>query len=242
MMTDGAGVLLVGFFFGMRHAMEGDHLAAVATLVTRSSGLRQGLRLGATWGLGHTLSLLVLGTGVLLLGGAMPERIAAMLELVVGVMLVLLGADVVRRMRARRIHFHVHDHGDGKRHFHAHAHDGSLPHAEDPHHHEHPQGLGLRALVVGMVHGMAGTAALVLLTLQTIGNFWTGMLYMAIFGAGSIVGMGVLSTIVSLPMRMASSRLGRYHAALQYGVGLFTLGYGGFIIWHMAPAVFSAAG
>ncbi len=232
-------VLFTGFLIGMRHAVESDHLAAVASLATRATSRRQTVRLGINWGIGHTLVLLLLGSAVLWVDAIVPERFAAGLEFVVGLMLMLLGADVIRRLRARRIHFHVHEHADGVRHFHAHAHDGTRPHDEDPHDHAHPARLlEPRALLVGMVHGMAGTAALVLLTLQTLHDPWLGMLYILLFGAGSILGMGMVSAIIALPLQQAGHRLTRWHAALQYVIGIVTLGYGLYIAWHLAPAVF----
>ena len=235
---DTLSVLLLGFLIGMRHALESDHLAAVAALATRAESVRRTMRLGMTWGVGHTVTLFLLGSVVLLVDGVVPERFANGLEFAVGVMLIFLGLDVLRRMRAQRVHFHVHEHEDGVRHFHAHAHDGRVPHAEDPHRHAHPRNLTLRALLVGMVHGAAGTAALVLLTLQTIHDAWLGMLYILLFGAGSILGMGLISAIIAVPLAATAGRgLRRYHAALQYAIGSLTLAYGVLIAWRMAPAV-----
>jgi len=234
-------VLFSGLLIGMRHALESDHLAAVASLATQARDVRQTVRLGASWGVGHTLVLLLAGSAVLWVDAIIPERFATALEFVVGLMLMLLGADVIRRMWRQGVHFHVHEHGDGLRHFHAHAHDGSLPHEDDPHEHEHAswrQLLEPRALLVGMVHGMAGTAALILLTLQTLHDPWLGMLYILLFGIGSILGMAAVSAIIALPLRRAGRGLTRWHAALQYGIGAITLGYGAFIAWHLAPALF----
>ena len=106
-------ILVLGFLMGMRHALDADHLAAVATLSTRTRSLRAALFQGAAWGLGHTLTLLVIGAFCLLMGGALPEAWGLGLELVVGLMLVFLGAQVLVRMRRRRVHVHVHGHGDG---------------------------------------------------------------------------------------------------------------------------------
>ena len=232
-------VLLLGFLIGMRHALESDHLAAVATMATQAETVRQTMKLGMTWGVGHTLTLFLLGSVVLFMDGIVPERFASGLELIVGIMLVILGLDVIRRMRKRRVHFHVHEHEDGIRHFHAHAHDGTMPHDRDPHHHVHVSGLTWRALIVGMVHGAAGTAALVLLTLQTIHNVPLGLLYILVFGLGSVLGMGIVSVIISLPLLATANRgLTRYHTALQLGIGLLTFAYGLVIIWQLAPDVF----
>src|SRR5262245_32667450 len=113
----GLPVFVLGFLMGVRHAFEADHLAAVASLATRSRTLRGGVWQGALWGLGHTLTLLLVGGACLLLGRGVPERWAAGLELLVGVMLLVLGADVLRRSRRQRVHVHVHQHGDGTRHW-----------------------------------------------------------------------------------------------------------------------------
>ncbi len=234
-------ILFMGLLIGMRHAVEADHLAAVASMATRAHNVRETVRVGASWGLGHTLTLLLLGGVVLWMDAQVPERFAEGLEFVVGIMLMLLGADVIRRMWRKGIHFHVHEHADGVRHFHAHAHDGSVPHERDPHAHEHlswREALDGRALLVGMVHGMAGTAALVLLTLQTLHDVWLGLLYIVIFGIGSIVGMAAVSAIIALPLHKAGKGLTRWHATLQYGIGLFTLGYGAWIAGHLAPGLF----
>ena len=237
-------VLALGFLIGMRHAVEADHLAAVAALATRAHSLRETVKLGVSWGMGHTLTLFLLGSVVLFANTVVAERFATWLEFIVGIMLLLLGLDVIRRMWCSGVHFHVHEHGDGVRHFHAHAHEGKLPHDADPHEHEH-RSLALslrnllapRALLVGMVHGMAGTAALVLLTLQTLSDVWLGLVYILVFGAGSIIGMGAVSAIIAMPMRAAGHRMTRWNAALQYGVGAFTAGLGLFIIAELAPQV-----
>src|SRR5258708_3441443 len=141
-------LLLLGLLLGMRHALEADHLAAVASLATRSKGMRGTILQGAVWGLGHTLTLLVAGGACLLLRAAISARLAAALEGVVGVMLLLLGADVLLRMRRRRVHVHVHRHDDGTVHLHAHRHGPAEAH--DPTHHQHPhaEGFPLRALLV----------------------------------------------------------------------------------------------
>src|SRR5262245_16322307 len=119
-----ASILFVGFFLGMKHATEADHLAAVATLATRQATLLQTIRQGVAWGVGHSVVLLTIGTIVLMLGAAVPERMAQALEFCVGIMLVLLGADVLRRLIRERMHIHVHSHPGGVTHFHFHAHAG----------------------------------------------------------------------------------------------------------------------
>lgn len=216
-------ILSLGFLLGMRHALESDHVAAVASLVTRSSSLHESIRLGSAWGVGHTLTLLLFGSMVMLLDQLIPERLALMLEFAVGIMLVGLGIDVIRRLRKERIHLHPHQHLDGTVHMHAHSHMNS-PDSEHPHHeHDHRGSFPLRAMFVGIMHGMAGTAALIVLTLQTVQSFAQGLIYIALFGVGSIIGMAVLSAIIMIPLTQSARRFSSLHHYLQAGIGSLTI-------------------
>lgn len=229
-------ILLVGFLLGMKHATEADHLAAVATLATRQSTLPQTVRQGVAWGIGHTLVLLAVGTVVLSLGRAVPERMAQALEFGVGVMLVVLGFDVLWRLIRQRIHVHVHRHNSGVTHMHAHAHLGEADHRLSPHEHRHPPRLPLRALLIGMIHGMAGSAAMVLLSLATAPTVAAGLLYIAVFGVGSILGMAVLSAVIAVPLRLSARLLTWLHNGLNAGVGGFTLVLGLFMVYRIGIA------
>jgi hypothetical protein len=227
-------MLLLGLLLGMRHAMDADHLAAVATLATRSASLVQTVRQGVAWGTGHTLTLLIFGGAVLLLGLVVPPAAAQGLEVAVGFMLVLLGADVLYRLRRDRVHFHEHRHADGVVHFHAHSHrDERSSHDPARHRHAHGRGLPLRALLVGMVHGMAGSAALILLSLEAMKSVPWGLAYIAIFGVGSIIGMAALSAALAVPLRLSSRRLDRAHGALAGVLGLATIGLGCFMVYRI---------
>ncbi|TLS68272.1 urease accessory protein [Mariprofundus erugo] len=228
-------ILLLGFFLGIRHAMESDHIAAVATLVSRSPSVRESIRLGSIWGLGHTTTLLIFGSSVILLDQIIPERLAMMLEFAVGAMLVLLGIDVLRRLIKTGIHFHLHRHADGSRHWHAHMHheEGSKL-AGDSHAHTHPAPFPLRALLIGMMHGMAGSAALIALTLQSVHSLATGMIYIALFGLGSIAGMAALSVAIMFPLRHSARRFGPLHQYLQLAIGSITLLLGANIMFEIA--------
>ena len=229
-------ILLVGFLLGMKHATEADHLAAVATLATRQSTLPQTVRQGVAWGIGHTFVLLAVGTVVLSLGRAVPERMAEALEFCVGVMLVVLGLDVLWRLIRQRIHVHVHRHGSGVRHIHAHAHGGEADHGLSPHEHRHPPRLPLRALVIGMIHGMAGSAAMLLLSLASAATVAAGLLYIAVFGVGSILGMAVLSAAIAVPLRLSARLLTWLHNGLNAAVGFFTLVLGLFMVYRIGIA------
>jgi ABC-type nickel/cobalt efflux system permease component RcnA len=227
-------ILFVGLLLGMQHATEADHLAAVATLATRQTGWRQAWRQGACWGLGHTLTLLAFAGVVLALGRVIPPVVERVLETGVGLMLVLLGADVVRRLWRDRIHFHPHRHespdGPDVVHVHAHSHHGDGVHARSVHDHPHPTGWPLRALAVGIMHGLAGSAALVLMSLQATPTLSLGLAYIALFGLGSIAGMALLSIVIAAPMRLSARHLARLQQVMQAGVGLFSCTLGAFTI------------
>lgn len=225
-------VLGLGFLIGMKHALEADHVAAVASLATGQRSFGETTRLGVAWGLGHTVTLFLIGGVVLALDTVVPETVARVLEFAVGLMLVALGIDVIVRLRRGKAHFHAHDHG-GARHFHAHRHRAEERHDRAAHAHVHPRGLPLRAMVVGLVHGMAGSAALVLLTLSTIQSPWMGMAYMALFGLGSMVGMGILSCAIAVPLRLTAHRLTWAWRGLTAGIGVATLVLGASIAWRI---------
>lgn len=210
----------------MRHALEADHVAAVATLAAQSRSTGRAVRLGIVWGVGHTLTLFVFGSAALLLEAAIPTALAFWLEMVVAVMLILLGADVLRRLLRDRIHFHVHRHGPHNVHLHAHSHRGERAHDPERHDHDHPTGFPVRALVVGLVHGMAGSAALILLTVNTVGDPWLGLAYIGLFGIGSSIGMAALSIVIAVPLHYSGHGLTWLHNSLQAMLGIATIALG----------------
>jgi len=222
-------ILLMGFLLGMRHAIESDHVAAVTSLLTRSVSLKESIRLGSIWGLGHTITLFLLGTLVMMMDHMIPEHIEMILEFAVGFMLVLLGIDVLRRHVKEHIHMHLHHHENGTIHLHAHTHGREsenhqqTQHANDEHAHMHPDRFPLRALLVGIMHGMAGSAALIVLTLQSVHSFSTGLIYIALFGIGSIAGMAALSVAIILPLRQSRKQLNWLHQYLLLGIGSMTV-------------------
>ncbi len=227
------GFLLFGFLLGIRHALEADHVAAVATLATRSSSLQQTVKLGAVWGLGHTLALFFFGSLILMMDTLVPDQLARFLEGAVGVMLIILGIDVLRRLHRERIHFHIHRHASGTLHFHAHAHSPDESHHSRLHEHAHPTGFPFRALLVGLMHGMAGSAALILLTLQTVESLMQGFIYIALFGIGSIFGMAMLSIVIAIPLRHSASGLTRLHHVIQSTIGLASVAIGALLIYEV---------
>jgi ABC-type nickel/cobalt efflux system permease component RcnA len=225
-------ILLFGFLLGMQHAMEADHVAAVASLAARKSSMKATIRLGTVWGIGHTLTLLLVGAGVLALNTLVPDKIALGLEFAVGLMLVILGLDVLRRLWRKRIHFHSHRHGD-RVHFHAHSHSGGRAHKDDPHEHEHADGLPLRSLLEGMMHGLAGSAALIVLALEMVRSFWQGIIYILIFGMGSIIGMAALTLVIGIPFRYSARSMTWAYNGLQAAVGLATFALGVWVMYEI---------
>lgn len=230
-------ILFTGFMLGMKHATEADHLAAVATLASGRLTLAQTVRQGVAWGVGHTLTLMLFGGIVLALGQSIPPRMERLLELAVALMLIVLGLDVLRRLVQQKVHFHVHEHAPGTRHVHAHSHAGDTPAQNIPHRlqaHGHPHGLPLRALAVGMMHGMAGSAALILLSLEAVQSVGMGFAYIALFGLGSIAGMAVLSMAIAVPLRLSTAgRLGWLHNGITMAVGAFSCLLGALIVYRI---------
>ncbi|RMD64516.1 MAG: urease accessory protein [Alphaproteobacteria bacterium] len=227
--------LALGFLIGMQHALEADHVAAVASLASGERSLRAIVRHGTAWGIGHATSLFVFAGIAIVLGIGLPARTAAALELAVGVMLVGLGLDVFRRLVRARVHFHAHAHTDGVVHIHAHSHDGDTgPHDPTRHEHTHPPGLPVRTFAVGLMHGLAGSAALLLLAVTGLRSGWSGLVYVAIFGAGSIVGMALLSAAMAIPLSFTARAMTWAHRGLQIATGSLTVIIGGFIVVEAA--------
>ena len=223
-------LLLFGFLIGMRHALEADHLAAVAAISTKEHSLKASIKHGAIWGVGHTTTLFLFGSIVIFMNAVISEKMADRLEFAVGIMLVLLGVDVLRRIIKERIHYHTHRHNNFAAHFHAHSHGGEKVHSQSKHDHSHEK-FPYRTLFIGFMHGLAGSAALILLTLDTIKSVPLSMIYILLFGVGSIAGMAVLSMVIAVPLR-ASSKLTWLHNGLQISIGILTFGLGTLIIYQ----------
>jgi sulfite exporter TauE/SafE len=216
-------LLILGFLLGVRHALEADHVAAVASLATRSSSLASTVRVAAAWGVGHSATLVLFGSIFLALDASVSPGAGRVLDSAVGVMLVLLGFDVLRRVRRNRVHVHAHVHDGGIRHFHAHGHEAEA--SQDPvrHEHGHTHGLFRRALLVGGMHGLAGTAAFTLLSLEALHSLAWSLVYLALFGVGSILGMVLFSMVISLPLRFSARHLTWASNGLEAALGTFTI-------------------
>jgi len=222
-------ILGLGFILGLRHALDVDHLVAVSTLLSQRRGLWRSSLIGALWGLGHTAALLAAGVAVIALQAEIPPGFAQMLELGVAAMLVGLGLNLLwTLMRGGTVHVHAHEHGE-HRHLHAHRHD-AVPALADAHHHAVRV---RRPFLVGLVHGLAGSAALMLAVLATIPSPTLAVAYILVFGVGSVGGMMLMSTLIGLPLALAADRFVRAELALRAVAGLASVTVGLFLAWEI---------
>ncbi|MGJ4945498.1 urease accessory protein [Bradyrhizobium sp. HKCCYLS1011] len=218
-------ILSLGFVLGLQHALEADHVAAVSSIAARRSDVSDIVKHGLTWGLGHTLTLFVCAGAALLVGHVIPELLSRRLETAVGIMLIGLGAHLIWRLWRDRVHFHRHSHRDGTAHFHAHSHAGeTLPHARAVHAHTH--GFRWRTLFIGLMHGMAGSAALLVLAVAEAPTPAAGLIYILLFGVGSMIGMAALSAVIAVPFAISARGLSVANHVLQAAVGAVTIGIG----------------
>jgi len=219
------GILMLGFVLGMQHALEADHIAAVSSIAARRIQVGDIVKHGLTWGLGHSLTLFAVAGAAILLGRAIPEHFARPLETAVGIMLLGLGAHVLWRLWRDRVHFHQHRHDDGTVHIHAHSHAGeTVAHVRAAHAHAHC--FRWRTLLVGLMHGIAGSAALLMLAVSQASSPAVGLGYVALFGIGSMIGMGALSTAIAVPLVVSARWLTWANSGLQAGVGIVTIAIG----------------
>ena len=252
-------VLALGFFLGMRHATDPDHVIAVSTIVARHRSTRGAALIGAVWGLGHTLTIIVVGGAIIAFRWVIPPRVGLSMEFAVAVLLIGLGIlNVVAFLRAVRgtasrvasttqphapghVHSHAHTHGDYV-HTHAHGHDPEThPHAAE----QTPLGwldrqLGAlrpyqvaRPLVIGVVHGLAGSAAIALLVLTTIQTPALSLLYLALFGAGTIAGMMLITMAIGIPFVLTGHRFHRVNHGLRLAAGVVSLAFGLFLAYQI---------
>ncbi len=228
-----ASVLGLGLVVGFKHALDVDHVAAVSTIVSERKSVLGSSLVGALWGVGHTVALLVAGVAVILLHIEIGEETALALEFGVALMLIGLGANALRKLACGgRVHLHAHQHG-GHVHIHPHTH-GAAPEPSPQSH--HGLRLGVRPLIVGMVHGLAGSGALMLLVLSTISSPLLGFAYIAVCGVGSIGGMAFMSALVGLPVRFTAARFTRANVAVRTLAGVFSLGFGLFMAYEIGIA------
>lgn len=210
--------IVLGLLVGLRHSFEPDHLTAVSTLVGEARGGRGGALLGAVWGVGHTLSLVIVGGTLMAIGASLPARVGAVFELGVAAMLLVLGARAI--VVAIR---------DGASHHHVHGRSGAChPEHVHPHVHVGMRTLAWRPLVVGLVHGLAGSGALTALAFAGLPGTAARLTYMTLFGLGSIAGMALASGAAGVTLRIVA-RSGGVRRGLGLATGVLSIAVG--VLW-----------
>jgi high-affinity nickel permease len=227
--TSLVAALGLGFLLGLRHAMEADHVAAVSTFVSRERTLLRSCLRGTFWGIGHTAALLAAGVAVIAFKVRIPPEFERIVETVIALVLILLGGHVLlRAVGSLSLHSHEHVH-DGVRHRHTHVHIG--PHGA--HDHVHLFADARKPLLLGLLHGLGGGGALVLVVLTTLPSPAAAFLYILVFGLGSTAGMLVLSGLIGLPFKLLAGGSERLVTVLQMVVGLVSIAIGG-VMLHSA--------
>ncbi len=204
---------IYAFLLGISHAFEADHIAAITAFSPESGSVLQSSKLGAFWGMGHTAMLLLVGGTLLLLKITIPETVAIFIEGIVGMVLVFLGVSVLWRIKKDRLHIHTHTHGKNT-HTHLHSHKRSFLHK-----HEH------KSFLVGLIHGLAGSGALVLLILVATDSVIEGFVFILVFGVGSILGMMLISSFIGYLMQKANG-ITKLYIVVQYTAGIFSVAIG----------------
>jgi len=225
-------VLIIGFTLGLKHATEVDHVIAISTIVSQHQNVFRSAIVGALWGAGHTASLLVVGAIALLLRVAVPARVSGWLEFGVALMIIGLGINALWRALRKGTQIHVHEHShDGLKHKHLHFHEDQKKHElSSTSRHSHALSrVGLKPLLIGTMHGLAGSGALTLLLLTQISSSWIAFLYLIIFGVGSIAGMVLMSGLLGLPFALTSGKLTLIHRQLQTVAAALSICFG---IWY----------
>ena len=217
-------ILFLGLMMGVQHAFDPDHVAAIVSLSTKTKSLKQSLPRGIVWGIGHTLAILAIGLLVLLFNIAIPESFSLLFETMVGLALIALGVSIILEVVKERIHTHAHIHG-GVKHAHFHSHEDA-----GTHDHYHGSPALIKPLVVGTLHGLAGSAALMLLVLSATDSFSSGFLYIIIFGLGSIIGMVIITSTVSLPFVITSDIYKNFHQLIGISSAIISIVFGVFYI------------
>jgi ABC-type nickel/cobalt efflux system permease component RcnA len=220
---------VLGLLLGIQHALDPDHLIAVSTIVSEQKSFKWASLIGAFWGLGHTATLFVVGLLVIGLRFTIPPRAALGLEFLVALMLVILGLSVFwRSFGADRVHLHTHSHNP-ETHSHFHVHENP----QQDHGHGHPFKAMRRPFFVGAVHGLAGSAALMLLVLSTISSPLGGLAYILIFGLGSVGGMLALSSLISVPFILTAQRFTLLNRWVRVVAGSASVIFGLYLGWDV---------
>lgn len=224
-------LLGVGFLLGLRHALDTDHLVAISTVLADRPSLLASGAIGLYWGVGHTFMLLLAGSVVLFWEIPIPDEFELIAESGVGVLLIVLGGMLALKLYREQWHVHSHHH-DGEPHVHFHRHQ-----QQENHHHRHWITESIRPFCIGMAHGLAGSAALMLIILATTTDVATGLLSILVFGLGSIVGMMVIGITISLPVIWSRSISRRLFVGVQGLASLASVLFGVWMLVKLTPSI-----
>jgi ABC-type nickel/cobalt efflux system permease component RcnA len=228
-------ILGIGLLFGLKHATEVDHVVAVSTIASQQRNVLRSALVGALWGAGHTASLLIVGIVVLALRIAIPESVSSWFEFGVALMIIGLGAAALLRSLRRRGDLHVHEHShDGVSHVHVHFHESETRHRARQKHNHTVSAIGIKPVLIGMMHGLAGSGALTLLVLTQIKSAWVGLMYLAVFGLGSVAGMILMSGLIGLPFALTARNLTSVHYRMQMVAAVVSIAFG---LWYAYKTV-----
>lgn len=234
-------IIALGFFLGMRHATDPDHVIAVSTIVSRQRKIGRSAMIGAFWGVGHTLTILLVGAGIILFNLVIPPRLGLSMELSVGLMLIILGAmNVISffqtiaapEVSASATATHAQPHGDSPAREHSHGSNSTSLGFLDRTFGRLGLYQYLRPLIVGVVHGLAGSAAVALLVLTTIRNPRWAIAYLLVFGLGTIAGMMLITLSLASTFHVMS-RSRHFSRGLAMASGVLSLAFGLFVAYQI---------
>lgn len=236
-------ILFLGFLLGLKHAADADHVVAVTTIVSRARKLRHAAMVGITWGIGHTFMIVAVGVVIIFFHVSIPVRLQLLFEFIVAMALVILGllnlSGVMKHLLIAFGRLHSHFHSHDRVHVHVHAHENALHEQAEPHEHvsefvtQHGILQLIRPLMVGIIHGLAGSAAIALLVLGSISDAITGFLYLGIFSVGTIVGMTALTTLLGVPIVAGSKKFVRFDRIVTTIAGCISIIYGLYFGYHI---------
>ena len=212
-------VLSFGFWLGIKHAIEPDHVIAVSTIASETKKLYRATLSGVFWGIGHTITLFIVSSILIGMKSEIPEGLETSLEFIVGIMLVYLGIRSLLPYKTKKIFSHQHSH-ETFHHSHFHCHEG-----QDCSEHSHYRSSYFQSAFIGLIHGLAGSAAMTLLAMSKIDTYIEAVIYILIFGVGTVIGMLLFTTMIGLPFALSSNNKS-LNQTLTKITGIISTGYG----------------
>lgn len=226
MELDSLYIMTLGFILGLKHAIEPDHIIAVSTIASQSKKLWRSSLAGVFWGIGHTITLFTVGMVFILIKGEIPIGLAMSMEFIVGIMLIYLGLSSIFSYKKKKIHVHIHEH-EGLLHSHFHPAENRHTHMQKKKNNSY-----LKSLLIGFIHGLAGSAAMILLTMSTVNSVFEGAIYILIFGIGTVIGMLLFTTIIGIPFVLSSGKE-NINQSLTFITGIVSTTFGFYYMYNL---------